>query len=69
MNLNEKNVIILYNRKSHDRLRSEFRMVFKVYFQENSKEVPVRENTKALYVEGESVRNVRKKISARRLQC
>ena len=39
-------------------------MVFKVYFQENSKEVPVRENTKTLYVEGDSVRNVRKKISA-----
>ncbi|MEH7251753.1 MULTISPECIES: DNA-dependent RNA polymerase subunit epsilon [Bacillaceae] len=39
-------------------------MVFKVYFQENSKEVPVREKTKTLYVEGESVRNVRKKIAA-----
>jgi DNA-dependent RNA polymerase auxiliary subunit epsilon len=65
VNLNEKNVIILYNRKSHDRLRSDFIMVFKVYFQENIKEVPVRENTKVLYVEGESVRDVRKKIADR----
>jgi DNA-dependent RNA polymerase auxiliary subunit epsilon len=65
VNLHEKNVIILYNRKSHDRLRSELIMVFKVYFQENSKEVPVREKTKVLYVEGESVREVRKKINDR----
>lgn len=40
-------------------------MVFKVYFQENIKEVPVREKTKVLYVEGESVRDVRKKIADR----
>lgn len=40
-------------------------MVFKVYFQENIKEVPVREKTKVLYVEGESVRDVRKKITDR----
>jgi DNA-dependent RNA polymerase auxiliary subunit epsilon len=40
-------------------------MVFKVYFQENIKEVPVRENTKVLYLEGESVRDVRKKIADR----
>jgi DNA-dependent RNA polymerase auxiliary subunit epsilon len=40
-------------------------MVFKVYFQENIKEVPVREKTKILYVEGESVRDVRKKIADR----
>ncbi|MEC1521020.1 DNA-directed RNA polymerase subunit epsilon [Neobacillus niacini] len=40
-------------------------MVFKVYFQENIKEVPVREKTKVLYVEGESVRDVRKKIQNR----
>jgi DNA-dependent RNA polymerase auxiliary subunit epsilon len=65
VNLNEKSVIILYNRKSHDRLRSELIMVFKVYYQENVKEVPVRENTKSLFVEGESVRDVRKKIGDR----
>lgn len=40
-------------------------MVFKIYFQENIKEVPVREKTKVLYVEGESVRDVRKKIADR----
>lgn len=38
-------------------------MVFKVYYQESIKEVPVREKTKTLYVEGESVREVRKKIA------
>jgi DNA-dependent RNA polymerase auxiliary subunit epsilon len=40
-------------------------MVFKVYFQERINEVPVREKTKVLYVEGESVRDVRKKIANR----
>ncbi|NWQ41408.1 DNA-dependent RNA polymerase auxiliary subunit epsilon family protein [Bacillus sp. EB106-08-02-XG196] len=40
-------------------------MVFKVYFQERVTEVPVREKTKVLYVEGESVRDVRKKIADR----
>jgi DNA-dependent RNA polymerase auxiliary subunit epsilon len=40
-------------------------MVFKVYFQERITEVPVREKTKVLYVEGESVRDVRKKIADR----
>lgn len=29
-------------------------MIFKVYVQENKNEVPVRERTKALYVEAES---------------
>lgn len=38
-------------------------MVFKVYYQESIKEVPVREKTKTLYIEGESVREVRKKIA------
>jgi DNA-dependent RNA polymerase auxiliary subunit epsilon len=40
-------------------------MVFKVYFQENLKEVPVREKTKTLYIEGESERDVRRKIADR----
>jgi DNA-dependent RNA polymerase auxiliary subunit epsilon len=40
-------------------------MVFKVYFQERVTEVPVREKTRVLYVEGESVRDVRKKIANR----
>lgn len=65
MNLNEKNVIILYNRKSHDRLRSDFIMVFKVYYQERITEVPVREKTKVIYVEGETVKDVRNKIADR----
>jgi DNA-dependent RNA polymerase auxiliary subunit epsilon len=43
-------------------MKARFIMVFKVYFQENIKEVPVRENTKVLYIEGDSVRDVRKKI-------
>ncbi|ETI66002.1 DNA-dependent RNA polymerase subunit epsilon [Neobacillus vireti] len=40
-------------------------MIFKVYFQKNIKEVPVRENTKSLFIEGESVRDVRSKIADR----
>jgi len=40
-------------------------MIFKVYYQENIKEVPVRENTKTLFIEGESVRDVRSKIADR----
>ncbi|MDP4164379.1 MAG: DNA-directed RNA polymerase subunit epsilon [Bacillota bacterium] len=38
-------------------------MVFKVYYQESLAQVPVREKTKTVYVEGESVRDVRKKLS------
>jgi DNA-dependent RNA polymerase auxiliary subunit epsilon len=40
-------------------------MVFKIYYQERIVEVPVREKTKVLYVEGESVTDVRKKIADR----
>lgn len=40
-------------------------MIFKVYFQEKLTEVPVRENTQTVYVEGESERDVRKKLKAR----
>ncbi|WP_040204728.1 DNA-dependent RNA polymerase subunit epsilon [Neobacillus jeddahensis] len=40
-------------------------MLFKVYYQKSIKEVPVRENTKTLFVEGESVRDVRAKIADR----
>lgn len=46
-------------------VRSEIVMIFKVYYQENIKEVPVRENTKTLFIEGESVRDVRSKIADR----
>ena len=44
---------------------SDIVMIFKVYYQENIKEVPVRENTKTLFIEGESVRDVRSKIADR----
>jgi len=37
-------------------------MVFKVYYQEDPKNVPVREHTQSIYVEGESQRDVRDKI-------
>jgi DNA-dependent RNA polymerase auxiliary subunit epsilon len=40
-------------------------MLFKVYFQERLNEVPVRENTKTLFIEGDSERDVRKKIADR----
>jgi len=40
-------------------------MIYKVYFQKSIKEVPVRENTKVLYIEGESARDVRTKIADR----
>lgn len=37
-------------------------MVFKVLFQELPNEVPIRERTKSLYIEADSVRDVRNKI-------
>ncbi|WP_251548987.1 DNA-dependent RNA polymerase subunit epsilon [Neobacillus muris] len=37
-------------------------MIFKVFYQENVTEVPVREKTKTLFVNGESVRDVLSKI-------
>jgi DNA-dependent RNA polymerase auxiliary subunit epsilon len=37
-------------------------MIFKVYYQVNIAEVPIRENTQILYVEGKSVRDVRHKL-------
>lgn len=40
-------------------------MIFKVYYQENAYEVPVREKTQTLFVEAESEREVRKKLSDR----
>ncbi|PLT28029.1 DNA-dependent RNA polymerase subunit epsilon [Peribacillus deserti] len=41
-------------------------MIFKVYYQESASEVPVRESTKTVYVEGESKRDVIKKIADRK---
>lgn len=40
-------------------------MIFKVYYQESIHEVPVREKTKVLYVEGEAERDVRLKLKER----
>ncbi|TFE03644.1 MULTISPECIES: DNA-dependent RNA polymerase subunit epsilon [Jeotgalibacillus] len=40
-------------------------MIFKVYYQEEATEVPVREKTKAIYVEAETEEEVRKKLSGR----
>lgn len=37
-------------------------MIFKVYYQELADEVPVRERTKAFYIEAESEREVREKL-------
>jgi DNA-dependent RNA polymerase auxiliary subunit epsilon len=37
-------------------------MVYKVYYQVDVKEVPVREHTQTLYVEAESERDVRLKL-------
>ncbi|RBW70006.1 DNA-dependent RNA polymerase subunit epsilon [Bacillus taeanensis] len=42
-------------------------MIFKVFYQETLTEVPVRERTNALYVDGESERDVRRKLAPRKL--
>ncbi|MFC7392392.1 DNA-dependent RNA polymerase subunit epsilon [Scopulibacillus cellulosilyticus] len=38
-------------------------MIYKVHYQESKEEVPVRENTKTLYIEAESEREVREKLA------
>ncbi len=40
-------------------------MIYKVYYQETKLEVPVRENTKSLYLEATDVREVRAKLQDR----
>ncbi|MCM3707466.1 MULTISPECIES: DNA-directed RNA polymerase subunit epsilon [Bacillaceae] len=40
-------------------------MIFKVYYQDSKTEVPVREKTKTIFVEGDSERDVRKKLADR----
>lgn len=42
-------------------------MLFKVFYQEALHEVPVRENTKTFYIEGESERDIRKKLGNREI--
>ncbi|AYV65868.1 MULTISPECIES: DNA-dependent RNA polymerase subunit epsilon [Niallia] len=38
-------------------------MIFKVYFQDLKTEVPVRENTRTIFVKGSSERDVRTKLA------
>ncbi|MEQ2526025.1 DNA-directed RNA polymerase subunit epsilon [Bacillaceae bacterium CLA-AA-H227] len=40
-------------------------MIFKVYYQELKTEAPVREKTQTVFVEAESVREVRSKLADR----
>ena len=40
-------------------------MIFKVFYHENLLEVPVREETKSLYVEADSIQAVRSKLADR----
>mgnify|MGYP001301396178 CR=1 FL=1 len=42
-------------------------MIYKVLYQENPEEVPVREQTKSLYIEAENVREVREKLADRNI--
>lgn len=37
-------------------------MIFKIYYQNNKEDMPVRENTKSMYMEANSVREVRQKL-------
>ena len=41
-------------------------MIYKVYYQDLMSEVPVREKTKTIYVEADSVREVRNKLKERK---
>ncbi|OZM58418.1 hypothetical protein CIB95_02295 [Lottiidibacillus patelloidae] len=41
-------------------------MIFKVLYQETLTEAPVREHTKCVYVEAESIREVREKLADRK---
>jgi DNA-dependent RNA polymerase auxiliary subunit epsilon len=40
-------------------------MIFKVYFQDFANEVPIRENTKSIYMEAGSIAEVRNKLKDR----
>jgi DNA-dependent RNA polymerase auxiliary subunit epsilon len=48
-----------------ERAKGEQTMIFKVLYQENRAEVPVRENTQSLYVEASSEREVRQHLKDR----
>ncbi|WP_186669447.1 DNA-dependent RNA polymerase subunit epsilon [Sporosarcina sp. BP05] len=40
-------------------------MIYKIYYQENLLQIPVRENTKSMYIEADSERSVRAKLKDR----
>lgn len=40
-------------------------MIYKIYYQENVLEVPVRENTKSMYIQAESEKKVRELLKGR----
>ena len=40
-------------------------MIYKVLYQNSKTEVPVRENTLTIYIEGDSERDIRKKLAGR----
>lgn len=40
-------------------------MIYKVFYQANPSQVPVRENTQSLYIEAENERDARKKLADR----
>lgn len=42
-------------------------MIFKVFYQESIDQMPVREKTKTLFIEGESERDVRSKLANRQI--
>ncbi|HEY4602364.1 MAG TPA: DNA-directed RNA polymerase subunit epsilon [Cerasibacillus sp.] len=42
-------------------------MIFKVLFQEHPDEVPTRERTKSVYLEADSIRDVRQKLQDKRI--
>lgn len=50
-----------------ERKKGEQKMIYKVYYQENMQEVPVRENTKSMYIEANSEQEVRQLIKGRQL--
>ncbi|GEN83975.1 UPF0356 protein [Sporosarcina luteola] len=41
-------------------------MIYKVYYQENATQVPIRENTKQIYIEADSEKSVREKLKERK---
>jgi DNA-dependent RNA polymerase auxiliary subunit epsilon len=41
-------------------------MIFKVFFQTSLNEVPIREHTQTVYVEAETINDVRKKLADRK---